>query len=70
MNWLKVVSQSERRSTDSRGFALLMFNHDLKAIFNATTLGDLNAAYQNGMNRLNDLRVIKEKEILTKKRGD
>ena len=46
-----------------------MFNHDLKAMFNAVTLGDLNNAYQNGMNRLNDLRVIKEKEILTKKRG-
>ena len=66
---MKVVSQSERRSTDSKAFALLMFNHDLKAMFNAVTLGDLNSAYQNGMNRINDLRVIKEKEILTKKQG-
>ena len=46
-----------------------MFNHDLKAMFNAAALGDLNNAYQNGMNRLNDLRVVKEKEILLKKRG-
>lgn len=66
---MKVVSQSEHRSTGSETFALLMFNHDLKAMFNAVTLGDLNNAYQNGMNRLNDLRVIKEKEILMKKRG-
>ena len=66
---MKVVSQSEHRSTDSKAFALLMFNHDLKAMFNATRLGELNVAYQNGMNRLNDLRVAMEKEILTKKRG-
>ena len=46
-----------------------MFNHDLKAMFDSVTLGDLNNAYQNGMNRLKDLRVVKEKEILTKKRG-
>ena len=62
---MKVVSQSEHRSTDSKTFALLMFNHDLKAMFNAATLGDLNNAYQNGMNRLNDLRVVKEKAGLT-----